>query len=102
MTAKELKEIVKKYIDLEDAEDAEWYCENIVMDAFYKNYDSTYLFIENITKDEIEYVASCFAEIVEHFQNPSIIPIMKSKYLELIGKEGVEWKEIEALEDFIY
>lgn len=102
MSVNEIKEIVNKYINTDDAEEAEWYCENVVMDAFFKDYDSTYLFIENITKEEIEHTASCFAEIVEHFQNPSIISIMRSKYIELIGKEGVEWDEIESLEDYIH
>ena len=102
MSVKELKEIVNKYINLVDAEAAEWYCENVLMAAFYEDYESTYSFIENITKEEMEYVAGCFAEIVEHFQNPSIIPIMRSKYLELIGKNEVDWKEIEILEDFIH
>lgn len=101
MSVKEIREIVNKYINIEDAEESEWYCENVVMDVFFKDYESTYSFIENITKEELEYTASCFAEIVEHFQNPSIILIMKSKYLELIGREGVEWPEIEVLEHFI-
>lgn len=101
MDVKELKDIVNKYINFEDAEDAEWYCENVLMEAFYNDYETTYSFIENITKEEMEYVASCFAEIVEHFQNPDIIPIMKSKYLELVGKDDVDWKEIEVLDHFI-
>ena len=102
MDVNELKEMVNKYMNFEDAEDAEWYCENVLMDAFYKDYETTYSFIENITKEEMEYVAACFAEIVEHFQNPDIIPIMRSKFLELIGKDDVDWDEIEILEDFIY
>lgn len=102
MDVKKLKEMVNKYMNFEDAEEAECYCEYVLMDAFYEDYETTYSFIENITKEEMEYVASCFAEIVEHFQNPNIIPIMRSKYLELIGKDDVDWKEIEVLEDFIY
>lgn len=102
MSVNAIKEIVSKYINIEDAEEAEWYSENVLMNAFFEDYDSTYLFIKNITKEELEYIASCFVEIVEHFQNPSIISIMKSKYLELIGTEGVEWNEIKSLEDYIH
>lgn len=103
MDIKEIGKKVNDMINCQDAEEREWQYNNVVTPALFKNYDMTYAFIKQITKEQMIELAGGMEEVVEHFNKEELADLIIERYNTLVGTDGnqVDFETMKTLKDFI-
>lgn len=103
MKTENIAEKVNRMIACQDAETYEWMYENIVTPALCEDYDLTFAYIQNISKEHMMNLASGMDEIVEHFNKEELADLIVERFMTLIGDKGdeVDVKTIKTLKKFL-
>lgn len=103
MDIKTIEKKVNDMINCQDAEKYEWQYNNVVTPALCEDYDTTYAFIKQITKEQMIELAGGMEEVVEHFNKEELADLIIERYNTLVGEDGdkVDLETMKTLKDFL-